>query len=704
MAKVNYAVYGYEEYCYDTILFQPSYDKFLKVEVFKNNKTVRGNTYELDKFSGQFKTGNDFYEEFIVGQGRQQEVFEYVSNGTTMVEIRKTLRDDVITFTYSKYVAESYTGNICERHRTDEFQYVVEAEDGTFPENGERDGSWFVKKGDAGTHTVVNIDDGDVLPKYNSKGDTLFVLKWYPYSGNDEARYYLEYTYEDEFGDDWEEFPIPTFNVDGIFRVMGIGTSRFKTDTPIQMRMSALSKNGELLYKSRIGEVTFVENVLPNKPITVFPKNNLILDGYKDVELKWMFLPSTPTSKQSKAEVYVDYGTGSDVFKVYGTTNRFVLPSEVTRGGTLDSPKEISWRVVIFDEYGIPSENVNIRDRFFTANHVVAPRFYNEEEVEYISESSPNLTIYCSPNTGNLSATYSVYNRRGERLWRNGVSLKPGFNIINILDDNDVSDRGDTFKDGEEYSVIVENIRGRGYSFEPLRKTIVVNYSNNHISNSIIVRKSESTGKSVIYLDLNNNLSNFERVRFMRRNESTGTWEYVSEWSEWGSQNTKVLDVYPLPGSTEYRASIENKKGQYKNTDSVVVYHNEYYPSIANVSKNLDPLRIWDIVKTDVSESSESGFHQVVGSRRPLVETSVHSKKTLDITWEVSSLEDRTKYLEYLDPRDVYVYRDKEGRSLFFIIEDIRESEYYNPLRWSLSLKGTEVEYYESYVEEGGGI
>jgi len=667
---------------------------------------VRGNPYELNNLTGQISTKGEYYRFFELGSGFYDTVYDYIVNGRTLIDIKKSLRDDEIIFEYSEYGVEGYNGEHCERHRTDVFLGIETADEGWYPSDGapENEDIWYVAKDNEGTATVLNIDNGDVLPMYDFRGRDSFLMKWYPNNESKERTYFLEYTKEEKFGDTWSDIRISAYNTDsdGI-RSMAIPTSIFEPGVEYLLRMSALNSSGDLDHKTNIGRVTFVENTPPGSPNHISPRGYGVIDSAKNgATLRWKYLNENPESTQSKAVITVEFGSSSvtkKTYTVYGEREFFTIPNKDIPSNSPSNPLEVNWRVQVFDEYGVESPYSRLAETFYIADGI--------KEFDYKLPPKNSFTPYegtfevtVPSGMGEFRVRYLIVDNEGEVVLSNGATLKEGKNTLRVIENDEWNDFLTFPKQGETYELVIQSIKSTEHDYFLPSKVYKVKfeYFRDDLRGRITAKEDGINDGVRITLSTDVNLTeNNVQARLVRRDFPDERWKFVSEPT---TRKTFFDNQYSQRGS-HYAVMLFDRKGNYDITNEVHIVRRIHHPHILDIDTG-ENIRIKDVVDTKVDFDSPKGYFTIAGRNKTVAEFSAFNKGKLTLQWEVYELSDYTQYLRKLQPNKLYLYRDKEGRYHHIAIDKLDVRELYNPLEWEFSITATIVEGFpeEGYVDD----
>lgn len=695
-----------------------SYMDTVEVKRYYESMDVRGNVLRLDKDTGHVSIEKELTTYFLVNRGYHESISEYIIYGTKVMEIRKTLSNDVIIFEYREH---ELTRDIADKDvYANTGKFISKIPSGSnLPNNGQSGGYWFVRGSSQGDPLVYNLKDGDTLSLttyVNPTGDVIsneFELRWI--AGNTRANeYYLQWNKDGNFSDgEWDEYRITNYSTlddNSLNMKADIPLDIFPLGETIYLRLTELQSSNDRLTHYDVGYIT-VEDLNPlQPPRLVSPSPLTVVNGKNDLfRITWTVPFEEEDAKLVKTVINarVRRANGSTSgwreFVVYGDIYTWEDEefSKWLNGIAGILPSEVELYFQAKDNYG----RTSITSEF--ARFSYSPTGFNLElefdgEVEETDKGETIVYVEKGRNKARLKFPLEhnnnpYYNEvrtsiefrnetRNEVLENTVLTLTEDSNEFEIVPEHMLDYYFEKINVFDDYSLVIsqpridETISAPSIKVKLIVKPVhpeFINWSvseyNDHFRFSFKREANEEAG---------------EVFQIVRKDLHDDAVYVIGE-----STGEDIVDFVPHPKGSVYSVLRTYANGTTY-TASVITptpVSVPDYPTIFNMTDGRTT-RVRDVVVTDTSSSPSKSMHYMAGRKRRMVEYGTHVDNSLTLSWLVDDLDELHSYLDRFKTNDILLYTDNEGRYMFLSVDNLNVKESYNKLRWQIDMTTQEVD------------
>lgn len=677
MSKYYFEKWNVREEKFEVCHYNRSTPEFVGKVIYTKSMNTLSNSYELDQNTGHFITDNGKNVFLEVGKGIHTAVVEYRAEGDTLYYTEKVLENKTITFTSYRIKSYCVPSTDTRQVRGDRYLGTVKGNMYEYPENGIYEGIWYIRRNTDNSILVIEPKEGDVV------GGDLFV-KWEKVPGR--GKYVIEVSY-----DGFETYG-KEYYISGDLDEFTIPQDELETSETVQLKLFKLNDdNSDFKMTGFSGVFSTVKNSPPERPTHLTPSRT-ISSSNNEVILQWKFNDKDMGDYQTEFEIMVqeEDSEGNKIGEpdeYYGKSKEssFTIRNNRYIGGSYSDPIYVNWKVRVADRFGRWSP-WSLSEEFFLVEEVYPVEIIPPSHGIWTSTSDFFQIKWDEPDSQDNRIIVSVKDKDGNEVefFRDVLDRRSqGFYLYN----------DEAYKHGETYYIELVVLHGLDLSTGVVTAEFRVQRKPPSKPKLTV-----SAGRLGAHLSISRGSPDDEIVQYEFLKKVGKGWIVIGRGTA-----SSMEDNTSCPKGTHYKARVYTKEGAYAESNVEKYALSVFYPQMLNMRTGLG-MRIWDIIKTDTTERPLKKFHRVAGRAGDLVETGLYSNKTLNLTWILDDLSLLHKYEEFLTYDDTFLYRDKEGRCMFVTLTDITVNEEYNPIRWTMSIVGEQVEYSNEIIEVGSSV
>lgn len=519
---------------------------------------------------------------------------------------------------------------------------IILAKDGTYPDEGEQDDYYYVKKELATTAKILTPDGGETLNKE-------FLVSW---EDEQTGTYDIELSYNN--GETWKRILTNVTGIDNEYNF------KDETETSVgRLRIRNVYDEGNGHWVMNDGVFTIQHDFAPNKPSELDPFAGETLDATEAQVFSWKH---NHPNRQSKFDL--DWST--DQVDWNTITRSTTLNSQIIAGDIFPAG-EIYWRVRTYSDVGIVSEWSDVAV-FISALPSDAPEIVSSN---IITGSKP---IFEWSQGDQASYEIELLNSIGTPIWETGV----------VHSSNKAITSGIELQDGQTYTFRIRTATELDLWTEWSEQKITVSYTPPAKPNFTLGKS-----KGFIYLNISNPSSEGLQPEVI----------YNDVYRDGERIATKVsgnYKDYTVRSGQEYVYQVaavgDNDTLRMSEVDSISLKLESSY--LGNLLGNLVQLEINPAREESREQAGELMFF--AGRSKPVMQYEEHISTSIPLAFKVLDDDTLDRFKEIANTKELLVYRDNRRRKAFGTITNYSVVDDTDHLGWyEISFTFQELDYSE---------